>query len=235
MWRWLEYEYFWNIERTGAAPFGKVGLMDASEIEALFTRSDGSFLCARWGRPIAPIVFGVDDATLAVVKGAIEAVAALAGLEVVETDPELGANLMIFFFRDWAELLELPDLGRLIPDLEPLVARLEAADANQYRIFRFDAAGGIKAGFVFLRMDRHLSAVPAETLALGQVVQTIVLWSDRAFQDRSPLGQVPGGDGAVILRPDIADLIRAVYDPVLPVCAQDASHALRLCARMGQA
>ena len=32
------------------------------DIAALFTRSDGSFFCARWGRPIAPIVFGVEDA-----------------------------------------------------------------------------------------------------------------------------------------------------------------------------
>ncbi|MCZ4354271.1 hypothetical protein O4H61_17280 [Roseovarius aestuarii] len=207
--------------------------MTPDEIEAMFTRSDGGYLCARWGRPIAPIVFGVDDATLAVVKGAIEAVAVLAGHKVVETDPELGANLMIFFFRDWNELLDLPDLGRLIPDLDPLVARLTGADANQYRIFRFDEAGAIKASFVFVRMDQHLSDVPAETLALTQVVQTIVLWSDTAFQDRSPLGQVPGGgDGAVILRPEISNLIRAVYDPVMPVCARDASHAMRLSARV---
>jgi hypothetical protein len=206
--------------------------MTPDEIEALFTRSDGSYLCARWGRPIAPIVFGVDDATLSVVKGAVEAVALLAGVEVIEIDSELGANLMIFFFRDWQELLDLPDLGRLIPDLEPLVARLTAAQANQYRIFRFDESGAIKASFVFLRMDRHLSDVPAETLALNQMVQTVVLWSDTAFQDRSPLGLIPGESGAVILRPEISDLIRAVYDPTLPACARDTSHALRVFARM---
>lgn len=69
--------------------------MQADEIEALFTRGDGSYLCARWGRPQAPVVFGVDDATLSVVKGAFEAVARLAGIEIAETDPELGANLMV--------------------------------------------------------------------------------------------------------------------------------------------
>src|SRR5680860_1125960 len=158
--------------------------MTPDQIEAHFTRSDGSYLCARWGRPIAPVVFGVDDATLAVVKGAIEAVSQLAGCEMTEIDPELGANMMVFFFRAWDEL---PDLGRMIPDLAPLVARLGDADANQYRIFRFDADGAIKAAFVFLRMDAHLAAVPAETLALSQAVQTILLWSDTAFQDRSPL------------------------------------------------
>ncbi|MEI4261281.1 hypothetical protein [Roseovarius sp. D0-M9] len=205
--------------------------MTPEEIETYFTRSDGSYLCARWGRPIAPVVFGVDDATLAVVKGAIEAVAQLAGHEMVETDPELGANLMIFFFREWDELLELPDLGRMIPDLDPLVTRLKEADANQYRIFRFESDGAIKAAFVFLRMDEHLSAVPAETLALSQAVQTILLWSDTAFQDRSALALLPGQEGAV-LRPDIGQLIRAAYDPILPRAAQDAAHALRLGARL---
>ncbi|WP_138933167.1 hypothetical protein [Roseovarius arcticus] len=208
--------------------------MTPEQIEAHFTRSDGSYLCARWGRPIAPVVFGVDDATLAVVKGAIEAVSQLAGCDMAETDPELGANMMVFFFRAWDELLELPDLGRMIPDLEPLVARLKEADANQYRIFRFDEGDAIKAAFVFLRMDAHLAAVPAETLALSQAVQTILLWSDTAFQDRSPLAIVPGQE-AVVLRPEIGLLIRAAYDAVLPNVAQDAAHALRLSARMSQA
>ncbi len=205
--------------------------MSPDQIEALFTRSDGTYLCVRWGRPIAPVVFGVDDATLPVIKGAIEAVATLAGHDTAETDPELGANLMVFFFRAWEELLDVPDLSRMIPDLEPLVVRLKAADANQYRIFRFEAAGAIKAAFVFLRMDAHLAAVPAETLALSQAVQTILSWSDTAFQDRSPLALVPGQEAAM-LRPDISEVIRAAYDRVLPDCAQDASHALRLSARI---
>jgi len=201
------------------------------QIEALFTRADGSYLFARWGRPIAPIVFGVDDATLSTVKGAVEAVTVLAGHQMAETDPELGVNLMFFFFHDWEELREVPDLDRLVPDLAPLVDKLIAADANQYRIFRFDEAGAIKAAFVFLRMDENLSKVPAETLALSQMVQTIVLWSDVAFQDRSPLASVPDQD-TVILRPDIAEVIRAAYDPVMPAVAEDSSHALRLAARL---
>ena len=66
-------------------------------LKHLFTRADGEFAFARWGRPIAPVVFGVDDATLGVFKGAIEAVVMLAGHQMAETDPELGSNLMIFF------------------------------------------------------------------------------------------------------------------------------------------
>ena len=205
--------------------------MTPDEITALFTRADGSYLCARWGRPIVPIVFGVADETLPVVKGAIEAVVALAGHRMAETDPELGANLMVFFFRDWAELLEVPDLDRLIPDLRTLVERLQAEDATQYRAFRFDADGAIRAGFVFLRMSGALAAQPAEELALSQAAQVILLWSEGAFATRSPLARV-GEGGAVILRPEIAGVIRAVYDPVMPAVARDPSHALRLAARL---
>ncbi|PWE29430.1 hypothetical protein DDZ14_16920 [Maritimibacter sp. 55A14] len=205
--------------------------MTAEEIEALFTRSDGTYLFARWGRPIVPVVFGVEDATLGIVKGAVEAVVALAGHRTAETDPELGANLMIFFLRDWDELEEVPDLDRLIPDLGALVERLKEAGANQYRSFRFDAAGAIMAAFVFVRMDADLSEQPAEMLALSQAVQTILLWSDAAFIGRSPLARTP--EGVTVLRPAIADVIRAGYDPAMPAMAGDTCHALRLAARLG--
>lgn len=203
--------------------------MTPEEITALFTRADGSYLFARWGRPIVPVVFGVEDETLRVVKGAVEAVVTLANHKMSDTDPELGANLMVFFCRDWTELRDVPNLDRLIDGLAPLVDRLIAADANQYRVFRFDPDGRIKAAFVFIRMDAHLSDVPAETLALSQAAQVILLWSDRAFTDTSPLAEV---GGTLILRPDVAAVIRAAYDPVLPGMAQDASHGLRLAARV---
>ncbi len=206
-------------------------MMEVAEIEALFTRESGDFAFARWGRPIAPIVFGVTDETLSVVKGALEAVMVLSGHQMAETDPELGSNLMVFFFREWDELPEVPGLDRLIPELGPLVARLKSVEANQYRIFHFDPDGAIKACFVFLRMDEELSVVPAETLALSQIVQSVLLWSDTAFRAKSPLAVA--GD-KTILRPDISTLIRAAYDPVLPAAAQDPSHALRLAARVGQ-
>jgi hypothetical protein len=206
--------------------------MTSDGIEALFTRSDGTYLCARWGRPIVPVVFGVEDAALGVVKGAIEPVVALAGHRMAETDPELGANFMMFFLLDWAELLEVRDLDRLIPELGDLVLRLGAAGANQYRVFRFDAGGGIKACFAFVRMDAELQTVPAEVLALSQAVQAILLWSDEAFTERSAL--VRAESGVTILRPEIAGVIRAAHDRVLPVVSRDKAHALRLLARVQQ-
>lgn len=205
--------------------------MTPEDVQACFSRADCSYHFARWGLAIAPVVFGVEEQTLRILKGAIEAVVTLADHKMTDVDPELGANLMVFFLRDWQELVDTPHLDRMIPDLAGLVARLQRAEANQYRLFRFDDAGGIRACFVFLRMDAALSALPVEGLALSQMVQAILLWSETAFADSAPLARAPAGD-AVVLRPDIAALIRAAYDPLLPVATADPSHALRLFARL---
>ncbi|MDI3336510.1 hypothetical protein QKW60_08840 [Defluviimonas aestuarii] len=203
--------------------------MTSDEIAALFTRSSGDYVFARWSRPIVPVVFGTDDATLATVKGAVEAVVTLAGHKMAETDPEQGANLMIFFFREWRELLDVPDLDRLVEGLEGRVARLEAEGANQYRHFRFEETGAIRACIAFIRMDDSLQEMPAETIALSLAAQVVLLWSDTAFREQSPLALVRE---TVVFRPDIGGLIRAAYDPVMPDAAQDPSHAMRLAARM---
>jgi hypothetical protein len=203
--------------------------MTFDEILPLFSGPDGAYHFARWRRPIAPVVFGVSDETLGVVRGAIAAVAGLAGHPLAETDPEQGANLMIFFFRDWAELLAVPDLGALVPGLPDLVGRLQAEGADQYRHFRFEADGAIRACFAFLRVDGPLAEMAAADLALMLAVQVMLLWSDRAFRDRAPLGRA---GGVAVLRPEYAVLIRVAYDPRLPDVAHDASHALRLAARV---
>ena len=203
--------------------------MTPEQIRAMFTGAGGDFVFARWGRPIAPVVFGVLDETLAVVKGAFEAVTTLAGHSMVEIDPDMGSNCMLFFIRDWRELADVPDLEQLVTDVVTLVGRLNAAGARQYRLFRFDDAGAIEAAFVFLRMDQDLVDQPADEVALGQVVQIMLAWSDAAFKTCSPLAVV---EGTAVLRPEIADLIRAAYDPVLPGATRDGSHALRLFARM---
>lgn len=205
-------------------------LMTPADVESHFTRSDGSFAFARWGRPIVPIVFGVDDASLSVIKGAVEAVVALAGHKMAETDPELGANLLFFFVAGWDELLGVKDLGEMIPDLPQRVARLQAAGARQYRAFRFDADGAIRACFVFVRMDEAMAQVPAEDLALAQAAQALLLWSDQAFAERSPLGRLE--DGRAVLRPEVGAMIKAAYDPLLPNADGDKSFALRLYARI---
>lgn len=204
--------------------------MTPDQIQTMFTRQDG-YRFARWGRPIVPVVFGVEEETLQTVKGAIEAVVALAGHKMAETDPELGANLMLFFFRDWAELLEVPNLEKMIPDLPRIVERLSGAEAVQYRTFRFDDTGAIKAAFAFVRLGGGMEKLPAETVALMQAAQIILTWGEGAFAETSPLALHPE-TRAVILRPDVAGVIRAAYDPVMPVAADDPAHALRLSARV---
>lgn len=203
---------------------------EPQEIEDLFTREDGSYRFARWGRPIVPVIFGVEDQSLPPLKGAIETVVAMAGHNMGETDPELGTNLMVFFLQDWAELSELEGLDQLIPELGALVPRLLAADASQYRVFRFDQDGAIRAAFVFLRMKGAFARRPAEEIGLEMAVKSILDWGPRAFAERSPL--VRGGDGLARIDPQVSAIVGAAYDTVLPRASDDSSHALRIFARL---
>lgn len=205
-------------------------MFTVAEIEELFTQTNGAYVFARWGRPISSVVFGVLDETLGVVKTAIEAVCSACCHPTDELDPELGSNLMVFFFSEWDELRAVPELDQLIPNLSNVVDRLQAVDANQYRAFRFDDVGAIQACFVFLRVDEALEQLSADSLALAQVVQVMLLWSPRAFRDKSPL--VVLGNGTTVLRPEIAAVLRAAYDPIMPARADDPSHALRMEARI---
>ncbi|MXU65311.1 hypothetical protein [Oceanomicrobium pacificus] len=215
---------------SAAAPSGPDRAPDAAEIEAMFTQSDGSFRFARWGRPVAPVVFGTDDATLTAFKDGFAEVARLTGQALAETDPEMGANLMVFVCPDWAELRGVPDLDRLLPGLDDLIPRLDAAAANQFRSFSFEPDGAIRFSTVLLRMDDSLAAEPALDLAMRQMVLTSLLWGPSAFRSRAPVGHV-GPQKAPLVPPAVAALIRAAYDPVLPAAATDASHSLRLAAR----
>lgn len=186
--------------------------MTPDDITALFTHADG-FRCARWGRPIVPVVFGVEDATLALVKGGIEAVVTAADHRMADHDPELGANLMVFFFAEWEELKSVPDLGRMI-DLDAL------PKGETARLFRFDAQGAIRMAMLFVRMGGPLADLPPEALVLEQAARMML-----TFAGDPPM--LDGGD----LRPDVAALLRAAYDPVLPARSEDPAHALRLAAR----
>lgn len=192
--------------RSDAAP----PVLSADAIAALFTR-DGRFLCARWGRPVAPVLFGLADESLAVFQSAIRAVLADARVAMAETDPATGANLMGFFVRDWVELQGFPDLDRLT-GMQDLPGRLAGEDAARYRLFRFEADGSIRACLTFARVGAEHPAALAESLTVNAL-----LTFAHEVTPSAPL----------------ASLIRAAYDPVLPACATDSAHALRLAARTG--
>lgn len=188
--------------------------LNAEEIAVLFTVPDGAFLCARWGRSVAPVVFGLDDASLLVFRTAMAAAFAHARHPLTDTDPEMGANLMIFAVRDWDDLGNLPDLDRLT-GMTGLPERLAGQRADQYRLFRFDPDGSIRACFAFLRLGGALGQAHPAQLAEAVAVNALLTWA------RPVLPSAP-----------LAALIRAAYDPLLPVCARDPSHALRLAARL---
>lgn len=188
--------------------------MNADQIAPLFTRPDGTFLCARWGRPVAPVVFGLADESLDIFRSAIRAGFAHAGHPVTDTDPQMGANLMLFFVQDWPELDDVPDLDHLTGQRD-LTTRLAAAGADQYRIFRFDADGGIRACLNFIRMGGALADAHPAALAEALVMRSALTFASEVAPSA-----------------DLAALIRAAYDPVLPVAATDPSHALRLAARI---
>lgn len=204
---------------------------DAARVQAHFTRADGRFLFARWGRPPAPAVFGSDAAGAEIFGAALRAVAGLGGLSAGGADPELGANFMVFFCEAWPELKAVPHLDRLIPDLDRLVSVLAGAGANQYRIFGFDEAGAIRLCLVLLRYDDDLRRVSAQALAVSQCAQSVLLWSDAAFASESPVALV-ARTGTCVVEPWHASLIRAAYDPVLPARSEDPALALRIAARM---
>lgn len=185
-------------------------------IAALFTR-DGRYLCARWGRPVAPVIFGLADETLAVFRDVLVAALRHARHPLAETDPESGANWLCFALRDWGELAGLPDLDRMtgLPDLP---ARLMGQGADRYRLFRFDEAGAIRACFTFLNLGGGLGQAHPAALAEAVAMNSLLTWGREVTPD-----------------PALAALVRAAYDPVLPMAARDASHGLRLAARLAAA
>ncbi len=208
----------------------QITALKPGRVEELFTAENGTYRFSRWGRPIAPVVFGIDDDTLGHLKDAMASVALIANMEFVETDPELGANLMMFFCTDWDELDMVPNLDQLLPDFDVLKASLKRTGANQYRTFSFDENGAIKVCIVLLRFDDHMAQTSVQTLGVGQMAQCILLWGDGAFDDESPIAIVPE-NAMCIVKPDHAALIAAAYDPALPPSATEASHAMRLAAR----
>ncbi len=205
---------------------------DESQIEALFTH-DGQYRFARWGRPIAPVVFGTDDKSLDAIKEAFAAVAGIANMKLAETDPELGANFLVFFCSKWEEIGEVPNLDKMMPGLEDLIGQLNRAGANQYRHFAFDEQGGIKMCILLIKVDGEMAKLSVQALATDQMARSILLWSETAFLLKSPIGIIEANNMAIV-RPPIAAVIRCAYDQTMPVAAEDPTHVLRLASRVMQ-
>ncbi len=196
-------------------------------IEQLFARKDGSYGFARWGRQIAPVVFGVDDDTLGYLKETIAQTVAVTGGTLAEIDPELGANFMWFFCTEWDEVAAVPDLEKLVPDLQGLVKGLNQKNVNEHRMFIFDKDGSIKMCLLFLRMKGAIADMTVQALGVGETLQCLLTWGEEVFSNQSPIA-VLKENGICIVKPEFASLVRSAYDPVMPPVATDISHALRL-------
>lgn len=196
----------------------------------LFTAPDGTYRFARWNKPMAPVIFGVDDDTLTALKAAITQTVAISGAPLGELDPDLGANFMWFFCQDWAELKQIPNLDKLIPDFENLLGALQTSGSTRYRTFGFDKDGSIQLCIVLIRVDQATADQPVQTLATAETLQSLLVWSEGAFANDSPIAKL-AVNNLVIVKPEYAAVVRAAYDPVMPVAADDPSHALRISAR----
>lgn len=207
-----------------------VDTLSLEEIESLFMESDGTYHFARWSRPIVPIVFGVDDETLIHLKSSIVTTVGITGNKIEETDPELGANFMWFFCQDWSEILSVPDLKELIPNIKNIIEKLQSSPTKSYRIFSFDPEGGIKMCIQLIKVSDETAEMSIQTLATGETFQCLALFSAKAFDNESPIAQI-SQNNLCIPKPKYAALVRAAYDPILPIVSKDKSHALRLLAR----
>lgn len=188
--------------------------MTPDAITALFTRPRDGFRFARWGRPVAPVIFGVDDASLGILRDATKAVFGHAGHPIAETDPEMGANFLTFFGQSWGELAEIPDLEELTGS-PGLAQRLRTVKGDNYRLFRFEKDGAIRACVSLVNMGGALGRLHAGVLAETLAVRATLSFAQEVGASR-----------------DLAALIRAAYSPELPAAATDPAFAYRLAARL---
>ncbi|MEM9010351.1 MAG: hypothetical protein AAGE18_03935 [Pseudomonadota bacterium] len=200
--------------------------MTAGQVGALFTRSDGEFRFARWARRPVFAAIGLPREEAGQLAEGVEEVLAL--LPFPAAPAETDATLILVVCDEWRELRRVDGLQRLIPKLDPLLAKLAETDSNQYRVFHFDEAGAIVACIALLRRDENLGAVGPRALGVNQAVQAVLLWSDRAFMEESPV--VPVGE-TLALRPGYAALITAAYGTTLPVATRERSVAKTLAQR----
>jgi len=206
---------------------------DADRIKKLF--GGDRFKFARWGVPISPVVIGLDDKGTQLFTEAIEAVADLAGVQVEDIDPEMGANMMVYIMADWAHASRAPNLPKFLPDLPALVERLTEANANRYRVFAFDDQGAIRASITLLRYDEQMQAAPVDYIALSEAVLAIMVYDEAGIADDRPVVMAKfedDDDARAIVEPWHGMLIHAAYDPALPAGSKDPALAMRLAARI---
>lgn len=201
--------------------------MTPQTLRAYFTGADGGYRFARWTGPIRAAVFGEGAVTPAVLAEALGRVGALTGHPGgLVTDGAMTWGLGLV--RDWPDLLDLPGLGRLMPDVARFAAEAERRGWNQFRRFSHDGAGGITGCIGLVRLAGPLGALAPETLALRQAALVRLSWSVPHLLQVGLAEAAPGGGDR--LRPEIETVLAAAYDAAVPPASTDPAHADRLAA-----
>lgn len=214
---------------------------DAEAIRQLFTRSAESvegapedpaqrFRFARWGRPLAPVVLGLDEESAEAARAAVVEAAEAAGVGAVDEDPDLEANFLICVCEKWSQLKSISGLDRLIPDLERLLTLLSAVGANQYRIFRVAPEEGISFAVTLVRFDESVAGLSAQAIGATQAAHGLLMWSDEAFAEDAPVAINRSGRG--VIKTFHAKLLKAAYGEDAPSTSEDPNLADQLAAAM---
>ena len=205
----------------------------ADRIRRLF--GGDSFKFARWGGAISPAVIGLDAAGGRLFGEAVRVLAGHAGAAMANGEAE--ANLLIYVMKGWRDAARAPNLPDFLPDLPALIARLEAAGANRYRVFAFDDAGAIRASITLLRYDEQMRAAPVDYIALTEAALALLVFDEGGVSVDRPvaMAEFDNGERRAMLAPFHAALLKAAYDPAIPAGSKDPALALRLAARIGLA
>ena len=204
--------------------------LSENEIKDLFTQADGTYQFARWGRPIAPVIFGVNDQILAGLKAAISSTIGITGQKMGELDPDLGTNMMWIFCRDWDEVLELPDIEKLIPGIREKMTDIKNSNASSYRYLTFDKDGAIMFACVLIRPVGEYANQPVSVIGAAETLLTLATFGAGAFKKESPIAVIKENN-VVVVKPKYAAVVRAAYDQTMPARSDDPAHALRVKAR----
>ncbi len=174
---------------------------------------------ARWARPIAPRVYGVESQGADTLMTGFRRAAEAANAPYAVEDEKFGANVLVFVCSEWLELKATPKLEQLVPQLDHLIGHLRISDESTWRMVGFDETGAIDFAVVLIRVDDVIGGLSGETVALEQAVRIMLHWSDDAFASEKPLKVTESGRAS--LKPFTEAVLASAYDEGSPIASDD--------------
>lgn len=206
--------------------------MTPDDIRTYFARAGGQYQFARWNRPIVPVVFGDHCLDPGLLREALVRLSGITGHPVDLEAPPSAMTYGTLVVREWRDLAATPGAGKAMPGLAKLGAEAERQGGNQFRTFQRDWRGGIKRCVAVIRTAAgRFDDLTPESMALRQAALSFLHWSIPGVVKLRLV--MPGPDGVDDLKPEVVALLRAAYDPAMPVSSRDPRHADQLAERMG--